>query len=44
MMGLAAAAWHWSPADFRASTPHEWWAAYEAMLEMNKLPDEGEVK
>ncbi len=39
-MGIAACAFHWSPDIFWASTPHEWWAAYEVWREMNKKPDE----
>jgi hypothetical protein len=38
MMGLAAAAFHWSPAEFYGATAHEFFAAYEAMREMNR-PD-----
>jgi hypothetical protein len=40
MMGLAIAAFHWSAAEFWASTPHEFYAAYETYREMNKRPDE----
>jgi hypothetical protein len=39
-MGFAAAALHWSPATFWASTPHEFFAAYEAFLTMNSSPDD----
>jgi hypothetical protein len=34
-MGLACAAFHWTPAQFWAATPHEWWASYEIYREMN---------
>lgn len=37
MMGIAAAAFHWSPAEFWASTPHEYWAAYEVYRDMNTV-------
>lgn len=36
-MGLAAAAFHWSAAAFWASTPHEFFAAYESWLELLPL-------
>ena len=35
MMGLAAAAFQWSPAVFWGATPHEYFAAYEVWREMN---------
>lgn len=44
MMGLACAAFHWSPAQFWRSTPHEFFAAYEAYREMNKPPDAAGAK
>lgn len=41
MMGLAAAAFNWSAAQFWASTAHEYWAAYEIWREMNHSSDDG---
>jgi hypothetical protein len=38
-MGLAVALFHWTPAEFLASTPHEFFAAYEIHQEMNKPPE-----
>lgn len=38
-MGLALAAFHWSPITFWNSTPHEFWAAYEAWQEMHRAPE-----
>lgn len=35
MMGMAAYFLHWSPAEFFASTPHEFWAAYEIIEQAN---------
>jgi hypothetical protein len=37
-MGIAAAAFHWTPDIFWNSTPHEYWAAYEVYREMHKPP------
>jgi hypothetical protein len=34
-MGLAAAAFHWTPQTYWASTRHEFFAAYEAWHKMN---------
>jgi hypothetical protein len=31
-MGLAAAAFHWSPATYWSATAHEYFAAHEAWL------------
>jgi len=39
MMGLAAVSFHWTPAEFRSSTPHEFFAAYEALRDMHKKED-----
>jgi len=43
-MGLAAAAFHWTAAEFRAATPHEWFAAYETFRAMNRPSDERGAK
>jgi hypothetical protein len=37
-MGIAAAAFHWTAADFRAATPHEFFAAFEVWKTMNEVP------
>lgn len=39
MMGLSANAWHWTAAEFYASTAHEYFGAYEVYREINKDPD-----
>jgi len=39
MMGLAVAAFHWSPTDFWQCTAHEFFAAYEAYEAMNKVSE-----
>jgi hypothetical protein len=44
MMGLAAAAFHWSPSDFAEATPHEYFAAYEVWRQMNKPSDRAAAK
>lgn len=38
-MGIAAAALHWPPATWWASTPHEFWAAMEGIEAMNRVED-----
>jgi len=43
MMGLAAAAFHWTPQTYWASTRHEYFAAYESWRLMN-TPSEGGAK
>lgn len=35
MMGFASAALGWEPGQFWNSTPHEYWAAFEAWKLMN---------
>lgn len=39
-MGLAVALFHWAPATFWGSTPHEYYAAWEGWREVNTVPDE----
>lgn len=34
-MGIASAALGWTAAEFWASTPHEFWAGFEAWKAMN---------
>lgn len=41
MMGLAAAAFHWTPNTYWSSTRHEYFAAYEAWRLMNTPADGG---
>ena len=43
-MGLAFAAFHWTPAAWSQSTPHEFWAAYEAYRAMNRAPNNDNPK
>lgn len=38
-MGLAAYAFHWTATEFWASTPHEFWSAFEVYQEANSDPD-----
>lgn len=38
-MGIAAAALGWRPSEYWASTPHEFWAAFEGWEAMNRRPD-----
>jgi hypothetical protein len=40
MMGFAGAILGWSPAEYYASTPHEYWAAYEVWREANTTSDD----
>ena len=40
MMGLAAAAFHWTPSDYMRATPHEMFAAYEAFQAMNSTGED----
>ena len=39
-MGVAAAALGWTAAEFWASTPHEYWAGFEAWKMMNCSDEE----
>jgi hypothetical protein len=39
MMGLAFAAFHWSSADFWASTAYEYFAGYEVWEQINSAED-----
>lgn len=39
MMGFAVAGLHWRPGDFWSATPHEFWAAHESYVKMNKVED-----
>lgn len=43
-MGIAAAAFHWSPETYWRSTRHEFFAAYEALEAMNAPPDNHSTK
>ena len=40
MMGLAAFYLHWSPDTFWASTPHEFFAAYEVIEAAHPAPED----
>lgn len=40
-MGHACLGFGWTPPEFWQSTPHEFWALYEARLEINEARDGG---
>jgi hypothetical protein len=42
MLGMAIAAFHWTPQTFWKATPHEWYAAAEALERMNRRPHDGD--
>jgi hypothetical protein len=39
-MGLAVNLFHWTPDTFRHATPHEFWAAFEVYVELNKREED----
>ncbi|WP_310474105.1 hypothetical protein [Sandarakinorhabdus sp.] len=40
-MGIALALFGWSPQAWRRSTPHEFWAAFDAWEEAHQPPETG---